>query len=77
MSVRWVIEHKDGGKFLSPYGWVTDKTHAMSFGSSDDVEEHMARNYRDQGHLPAHYDEMLTEADPQVEREYDPFGVRR
>lgn len=72
----YVIEHKDGGKWLTQYGWSPARHQAMRWPTEGDAE---AQQFCDaQGHniVPMEFEDDPG-ATPGVETDYDPWGIHR
>lgn len=69
--MAYIIQHRDGGRFLSLYGWGS-KTSALRWSDERGAEGYN-RDHGDAGVVvKADYDDTRR---PDVATEYDPFGL--
>lgn len=76
-----VIEHAEGGKYLSPYGWVPSPEQGFRFTSTHEASMHLEIiKATAAGHrvVPAEFKEDVSgNVLRNVATDYDPFGINR
>lgn len=77
----FVIEHAEGSRFLTPWGWSPRPEHALRFTSFEEADSHrqndpVARHGRT---VPAELreDAAGNSLPPDIRTDYNPFGFGR
>jgi hypothetical protein len=76
MSRTHVIEHQDGGAWLSQHGFVKDIAGAMRFATEDDGRSYLASTFPQARHNVIKTELFDHGGVTPVEQDYDPFGLQ-
>lgn len=79
MSLRYYIEHIQGGRWLMPSGFVKEQARALTFDTEADARAYM----KSAGFKPKQHNIVRMQTEEEAMRqgmaqtEYDPFKVRK
>lgn len=81
MAKQHMIEHANGGKWLTPYGFVANRERALHFPTERDADQYLQDNpnLKEAGHKKVNLevDEQVGRFAGQAATDYDPWGHNR